>query len=83
MNAHTPIPRLSEAALIAAVTEKAAFAESEIEAAYRFSAGSAIQGWHLERADQATVELLGLINAPQNRDTWARIAALAGSEVAA
>jgi hypothetical protein len=83
MNAQTPVPRLSEVALIAAVTEKAAFAESEIEAAYRFSAGSAIQGWHLERADQATVELLGLINAPENRAIWARLAARAGSEIAA
>lgn len=70
----TQARRLTDLDLIQAVTERAAFAEAEIEAAYRFRAGSAIQTWHLARADQATVELLGLINAPQYREAWERLA---------
>ena len=69
-----PLP-LSRRELILAVTGTAALAEAEIEAAFRFREGSAIRDWHLERADTATVELLGLINGPQHREIWERLAA--------
>ena len=68
--------RLTDPELIEAVTRKAALAEAEIEAAFRFQDGSSARDWHLERADQATVELLGLINGPQYRAAWERFAAL-------
>lgn len=76
MNAHAPNPRfLTDVQLIAAVQEKAAMAEAEIEAAFRFKEGAEVREWHLERADQATVELLGLINGKHYRDAWERLAA--------
>ena len=78
MSALAATPRhLSDHDLILAVTEKAAFAEAEIEAAYRFREGTDVRDWHLERADTATVELLGLINGPQYRVVWERLARLA------
>lgn len=78
MSAPAATPRhLSDLDLIVAVTEKAAFAEAEIEAAYRFREGTAVRDWHLERADTATVDLLGLINGPQYRKAWERLACLA------
>lgn len=74
MNAIAPIPQqMSDVGLIRAVREKAAFAEAEIEAAYRFRDGSAVRDWHLGRADQATIELLGLINGSLHQDAWDRI----------
>ncbi|NJS39819.1 MAG: hypothetical protein HC783_13290 [Rhodobacteraceae bacterium] len=78
MNAHAPNPRfLSDDQLIAAVREKAARAEAEIEAAFRSLEGTEVREWHLERADQATVELLGLINGQQYQDVWQRFAEFA------
>ncbi|MCU0826608.1 MAG: hypothetical protein MUE52_04215 [Tabrizicola sp.] len=73
MNALSPKAMLTDLELIQAVREKADFAEAEIEAAFRFREGAAVREWHLERADTATVELLGLINGPQYRAVWDRM----------
>ncbi len=79
MNAHNPSPaRLTDVQLVLSVIDTAARAEAEIEAAYRFKDRSDAREWHLERADQATVELLGLINAPQYRDVWLHLVRLLG-----
>lgn len=82
MNAHSPKAILTDLELIQAVRAKAAFAEAEIEAAYRFREGSAVRDWHLERADTATVELLGLINGPEHRAAWQRLARDAAPDAA-
>lgn len=73
MTAHAPVRPLEAADLIIAVRQLAATAEAEIEAAYRFRDGAPVREWHLERADQATVELLGLINGPLHRAEWDRL----------
>jgi hypothetical protein len=77
MNAQTPTPRFDDYDLIVAIRQKAATAEAEIEAAYRFREGTAVREWHLERADTAIVELLGLINATQHEKVWQRFAEFA------
>jgi hypothetical protein len=65
--------RLTDPELIVAVRERAALAEAEIGAAFRFPEGSSVREWHLERADTSTAELLALINGPQYREVWARL----------
>lgn len=74
MDANTP-RRLTDDQLLQEVTYTAALAQSEIEKAFVWPEGSDLREWHLEQADAANAQLLHLINAPQHRAFWERVAA--------
>lgn len=73
MTVFSPNMQVSDQALVGAIREKAALVEAETEAGLRFAEGSAVREWHLERAEKAKAELLGLINHPLHRAGWERI----------
>jgi hypothetical protein len=81
MSAPAKAPRrLTDAALIQKITFLSALIEAEIELAFKWDEGSTLRDLHLEKADHATVELVQLINAPQHRAFWQRIAAFVATD---
>lgn len=66
---------MSAVDLIAEVVRMGALVQAETDAARRSSHPS-LRLWHMEKAENATIELLGLINGPEHAATWQRIAGI-------